>query len=671
MKEEDARKKINHLRQLIDHHDYCYYVLNQPEISDAEYDKLYHQLVDLEREFPRLVTPDSPTQRVGGKPLKEFKSFTHRRKMYSLDNTYSEEEVRAFDRRVRTALNHPVAYEVSLKVDGVAVTMIYQAGVFTTGATRGDGITGDDITQNLRTVRSLPLRLHTDEPALANIEIRGEVYLSRRAFAALNQSRKERQETEFANPRNAAAGTLKLLDPKAVASRELDLFIHTVPAAPDENFRSHYETLGKLKEAGFKIVPGLRRCADIEEVLRYIASWESRRADLDFEVDGMVIKVDSFQDQAELGSTMKSPRWAIAFKYPTRHALTRLQAIHLQVGRTGRITPVAVLAPVFLSGTKISRATLHNEDEIKRKDIRVGDLVVIEKGGEVIPKVVAVNTDKRPPGLPPYRFPSTCPVCQEPIIRVPGEADWRCVNISCPAQVKGALLHFVSRPAMDIEGLGWSLADQLVTRGLVESFADLYELTITQLASMERMGDKSARNLLTAIQNSKQRPYVNVLYALGIPNVGLNTAFLLVEHFPAIAGLMKATLDELSSLRGIGETIGSSIIGYFHNRRNRKLIERLKTLGLKFKAEVIKKANVLNGKKIVFTGELMTLTRSEAQDLVRRAGGHPSSTVSRATDYIVAGLNPGEKYLLAQKLGIKIINEQDFLSLIKEIKEKP
>ncbi len=667
MNESQARHKIERLRQLISHHDYLYYVRNQPAITDREYDRLYRTLLDLEREFPGLVTPDSPTQRVGGQPLKDFKPVQHRLKMYSLDNTYSEEELRDFDRRVSGALGRSTPYEVSLKIDGVAVTMIYADGRLRTGATRGDGTTGDDITQNLRTLRSVPLRLLTDDPSLLDIEVRGEVFLSRDKFQRLNQERRDIEEAEFANPRNAAAGTLKLLDAREVARRELDLFIHTVPTAPDARRRSHYETLLVLGKAGFKVVPGLARCRTINDVIEYISSWDSKRDKLDFEVDGIVVKVDDFHDREDLGATMKSPRWAIAYKYPTRQATTRLTAINLQVGRTGRITPVAVLEPVFLSGSTISRATLHNEDEINRKDIRVGDFVIIEKGGEVIPKVVGVKTEQRTGALRTFRFPRTCPVCRETIVRLPGEADWRCVNSSCLAQVKGSILHFASRPGMDIEGLGWVLVDKLVDQGLVKSFDQLYRLDAERLAELERMGKKSAANLTQAIQASKGRPFVNVLFALGIPNIGLNTAHLLVEKFETIDALMGAGLDDLSSVPGIGEVIGQSLVSYFKGGRNRTLIRKLLDLGLQFRAEHPAGATPLKGKVIVFTGQLPTLTRSEAQELVHRAGGHPSSSVSRATDYVVAGSEPGVKYEQAKKLGIAIITEREFLALVKDL----
>lgn len=666
MKLTEVKREIERLREEINRHDYQYYILNRPLITDFEYDALYKKLADLERAYPQFASPDSPTQRVGGQPIKEFNAVEHKLKMLSLDNTYSEDEIREFDRRVQKGLGHASRYEITLKVDGVAVALIYEKGRFVLGATRGDGVTGDDITQNLKTIRTIPLRLRTRNSELLNIEVRGEVYLPKRVFDQLNRERVQNGEPVFANPRNAAAGTLKLLDSRVVARRGLDLFIHTVPNPPGPNHRSHYHVLRELGRAGFKAIPNMRLCADIEEVIEYIDRWERGRDGLEFEVDGMVIKVDDFRDRADLGNTIKSPRWAIAFKYPARQAITRLIGIQLQVGRTGRVTPVAILEPIPLSGSTISRATLHNEDEISRRDIRVGDLVILEKGGEVIPKVVGAVKERRTGEEKVFKFPRHCPVCREPIYRLPDEADWRCVNASCPAQIKGAILHFASRPALDIEGLGYVLVDKLVEQNMVRSFDDIYRLDAATVADLERMGEKSAQNLIAAIDRSKAKDFINVLYALGIPNIGINASNLLAIEFGNIDNIIKATLDELSKVPGIGEVIGQSIINYFKVKRNQKLIMNLKKIGLKFKTVVTITSGPLKGKTVIFTGEMKSMTRDQAQDITRRLGGHPSSSVSAKTDFVVVGTEPGSKYEKAQKLGVKILTEIEFLELIRE-----
>ncbi len=665
MKTDEAKKEIEKLKNEINFHNYRYYVLNQPVITDYEYDRLYKKLVELENRFPELITPDSPTQRIGGEPLKEFKTVEHRIKMLSLDNTYSEEELLEFDKRVKKGLGKEVRYEVTLKVDGVAVALHYKEGRLVLGVTRGDGIRGDDITQNIKTIKSVPLQLLTQDSELKDIEIRGEVFLSKKNFEKINKERETRGESIFANPRNAAAGTLKLLDPQEVAKRNLDLFIHTIPAQPGSHHTSHYETLMKLGEAGFKIIPHIELCSNIKEVIDYMNDWEDKRDSLEYEVDGLVVKVDSFGDREILGYTIKSPRWAIAYKYPARQAITRLQNIQLQVGRTGRVTPVAILEPVLLSGSTISRATLHNEDEIRRKDIRIGDYVIIEKGGEVIPKVVGVVKDRRTGKEKNFKFPEKCPVCGERIYRLEGEADWRCVNSSCSAQIKGAILHFASRQAMDIEGLGYMLVDKLVDMGLIRSFDDIYKLETATIAEIERMGEKSAQNLINAIQKSKERDFVNVLFALGIPNVGVNAANLLVDEFKNIDALIKADLERLTSIQGIGEVVAQGIINYFKSSRNRRLIENLKKAGLKFETEKTIPQGPLKNKTFVFTGELSSMTREKAQSIVRKLGGHPLSSVSKNTDFVVAGTEPGSKYEKAKKIGVRIIDEQEFLKMIK------
>lgn len=661
-----AKKKIERLRKKIHHHNYQYYVLNEPIISDYQYDQLYKELEELERLFPELITSDSPTQRIGGKPLKEFKTVKHTVKMLSLDNTYSEDEVREFDKRVKKGLGKDVQYEVTLKIDGVAVTLLYKNGKFVLGATRGDGLRGDDITQNLKTIRTIPLEILGDNKELMDIEVRGEVFLPKKSFDRLNREREKQGLHIFANPRNAAAGTLKLLDSKEVAKRGLDIFIHTIPEQPGPHFISHYKSLKKLSLSGFKVIPDIKLCSTVDEIFQYIKEWQDKREGFECEVDGLVIKVDNFNDQNTLGYTIKSPRWAIAYKYQAKQAITKLKDIHFQVGRTGRITPVAILDPISLSGSTISRATLHNEDEIKRKGIKIGDYVIIEKGGEVIPKVVDVVKNRRTGKEEDFHFRKTCPVCGEKIYRLLDEADWRCVNSSCPAQIKRAISHFASRQAMDIEGCGYILVDKLVDKGILKGFDAIYSLDIETIAKLERMGEKSAQNLINAIEKSKKREFVNVLYALGIPNIGINASNLLVNEFKSIDQIINAKIEDLSKIDGIGEIVGQSIINYFKNKKNLELIKKLKKFGIRFKSkkQVSKKA-FLKGKTFVFTGELDSMTRQEAQSKIRKLGGHPSSSVSKKTDFVVAGRDPGSKYKKAKKLGVKTISEQEFLNMIK------
>jgi len=661
-----AKKRIERLRKKIHHHNYQYYVLNEPIISDYQYDQLYKELEELERLFPELITSDSPTRRIGGKPLKEFKTVKHTVKMLSLDNTYSEDEVREFDKRVKKGLGKDVQYEVTLKIDGVAVTLLYKNGKFVLGATRGDGLRGDDITQNLKTIRTIPLEILGDNKELMDIEVRGEVFLPKKSFDRLNREREKQGLHIFANPRNAAAGTLKLLDSKEVAKRGLDIFIHTIPEQPGPHFISHYKSLKKLSLTGFKVIPDIKLCSTVDEIFQYIKEWQDKREGFECEVDGLVIKVDNFNDQITLGYTIKSPRWAIAYKYQAKQAITKLKDIHFQVGRTGRITPVAILDPISLSGSTISRATLHNEDEIKRKGIKIGDYVIIEKGGEVIPKVVDVVKNRRTGKEEDFHFRKTCPVCGEKIYRLLDEADWRCVNSSCPAQIKRAISHFASRQAMDIEGCGYILVDKLVDKGILKGFDAIYSLDIETIAKLERMGEKSAQNLINAIEKSKKREFVNVLYALGIPNIGINASNLLVNEFKSIDQIINAKIEDLSKIDGIGEIVGQSIINYFKNKKNLELIEKLKKFGIRFKSKKqISKKAFLRGKTFVFTGELDSMTRQEAQSKIRKLGGHSSSSVSKKTDFVIAGRDPGSKYKKAKKLGVKTISEQEFLNMIK------
>lgn len=664
MTKEEAKKEIERLRKEINYHNYRYYVLNDPVISDYEYDMLVKKLKELEEKFPEFITPDSPTQRVGGEPLKIFPTVEHKIPMLSLDNTYSFEELEEFDRRVRKEISH-FNYLVQLKIDGVAVSLTYENWRLKRGATRGDGIRGDDITQNIKTIRSIPLVLLEEDPDFKDFEIRGEVYMPKKSFIKLNEERLEKGETPFANPRNAAAGSLKLQDPREVAKRDLDFFAHTVPESPSSQYDSNYKILMRLHELGLKIVPDTRLCKDLKEVKEYIEEWKEKKEELPFEVDGIVIKVDEFSNQKKLGETIKSPRWAVAYKYPAKQASTRIKNIILQVGRTGVITPVAIFEPVQLAGSTISRASLYNEDEIRRKDIRIGDWVLIEKGGDVIPKVVKVIKEKRTGKEQEFKMPETCPVCGSKIVRYPGEVAWRCINIDCPAQLKGRILHFASRQAMDIEGLGEALVNQLVDKGIVKSIADIYELKMEQLIRLERMGPKSAQNLLNAIEKSKKREFARVLYALGIRFVGIHAARLLAERFNSIDDLKSASFDKLASIEGIGPITAKSVIDFFQNPRNVDLIERLKKAGLRMqKEEKTPQELPLLGKNFVFTGALENFTREEASEIVRSLGGRVSSSVSKNTDYVVVGKDPGSKYRKALELGVKIINEDEFMKLI-------
>lgn len=584
--------------------------------------------------------------------------------MLSLDNTYSKEEVKEFDRRIQKWLDAKPAYQASLKIDGVAVSVRYHGKKLVLGATRGDGQTGDDITENIKTIRSLPLRL-LERSRVENLEIRGEVFISKQEFTRINKDRKKNGKPTFANPRNAAAGTLKHLDPQEVAKRGLEIYFHTIPYQIFVDIPSHYETIILVREAGLRIIPNTRLCADIEQVLAYIDEWAEKRTSLDFEVDGLVISVDDFKQQELLGTTTKVPRWAIAFKYPAVQAVTRLRDIVVQVGRTGRVTPVALLDPASLSGSTISRATLHNEDEIKRLDVRIGDSVVIEKGGEVIPKVVSVNKSSRDGTEKKFIFPRSCPVCGSKIYRLPNEADYRCPNSSCPAQIKRAIEHFAARGVMDIDGLGTKLVDQMVEEGVVHNFADLYRLKKEDLTGLERMADKSAQNLIDAIKRSKTRPLDRLIVGLGIRHVGTHAARLLVRYFGSMEELAKARFDDLAAIPGIGSVIAESIINFFADESNLALIKELKRLGLTFTANREAASDYLKDKTFVFTGELSELTRQDAHQLVLSHGGKVSSSVSKKTDFVVVGKNPGSKYKKALALGVKTINEGQFLKMVR------
>ncbi len=659
-----ARQEIERLRREIEEHNYRYYVLAQPVISDYEYDQLVKRLEELERQFPEFVTPDSPTQRVGGEPLKEFSTVTHEIPMLSLDNTYNYDELREFDNRVRKVVPRPV-YLVQQKIDGVAVALRYENFRFVLGATRGDGLHGDDITQNLRTINTIPLRLRREEVGFERFEVRGEVYLPREEFVRLNEEREEEGQPVFVNPRNAAAGTLKLLDPREVKKRKLECFIHTVPKPP-KGYERDSQTIRVLQELGLRITPPSVLFDSIEGVIEFCRKWEGERHSLPYDVDGMVIKLDRYADREELGTTEKSPRWAVAFKYPPEEKETRVKRIFVNVGRLGTVTPVAELEPVFLSGTTVTHATLHNMDEVDRLDVREGDTVVVHKAGEIIPQILRVVKEKRPAGTRKFQMPERCPVCGTRLFREAEEVAWRCVNASCPAQLVARLIHFGSRQALDIEGLGEKLAQQLVATGLVRDFADLYELKEEQLVKLERMGKKSAANLLAALERSKSRPFSRVLYGLGIRHIGIHAARLLVQHFGSIDRLMQAKDEEIAQVSGIGPAVAQSLKNFFADRENVELISRLKRAGLQLAEKSAVGPKPLAGKRFVLTGTLEHFTREAATEKILALGGTVSSSVSQNTDYVVVGRDPGSKLDKARQLGVKTIDESEFLRLLGE-----
>ncbi len=663
-------KRVESLRQQLREHDYRYYVLAEPTISDEKYDRLMHELIELETTYPQLITPDSPSQRVCGQPIKEFPTVTHTVPMLSLSNSYSEAEVQDFDRRVRSLVGkEPYRYVCELKFDGVAVSLIYTEGLLVRGATRGDGMQGDDITQNLKTIRSVPLRLMGKKKGLEDIEVRGEVFMTREDFRGLNEERELAGEKTFVNPRNSTAGTLKLQDPKLVAQRPLKFFAYYLRAERIE-LSSHYEDLKILRELGFPVNEHARLYPTIEKVIDYWKEWEERREDLPYDIDGVVVKVDSIRQQGKLGAIAKSPRWAIAFKFAARRKETILNAIKLQVGRVGTITPVAELEPVFIGGTTVSRATLHNEDYIAELNIRPGDTVIVEKGGDVIPKVSGIVKEKRPPGTKKFRMPETCPECGSKIYRPESEANYYCINSECPAQVKGRIGHFAYRGTMDIEGLGGAIIDQLVGLGFVNNIADLYELHTNRnkLIALERWGKKSVQNLLDAIERSKDRPFARVLFALGIRHVGAGVTQLIVQHFSSIDALMKASKEELEAIQGVGPRIAESIVQFFQDKHNVKIVERLRKAGVKMEERRSRVSSSISDKTFVLTGALATMTREEAKEKIEALGGRVNSSLSKNTNYVVVGEEPGSKFEKAKQLGIRVLKEEQFVKLLGDSK---
>ncbi len=670
MTEEEAKKRIEELRKLIEYHNWRYYVLDSPEISDAEYDALMRELLELEEKFPQFVTPDSPTQRVGAPPLEIFPTYRHRVPMLSLQNAFSEEELIAFDKRIKRFLGMPeserVEYCAELKMDGLAVSLVYENGVFTHGSTRGDGFEGEEVTPNLRTIRSIPLRINTPDPP-SFIEVRGEVIMHKRDFEALNKQRAEAGEPLFANPRNAAAGSVRQLDSSITAQRKLDIFCYGVGGCEGYEFQTQYQILETLRDWGFKVNPYFRLCKGIEEVIEYCKEWMEKHHELPYETDGAVVKVNSLSLQEELGTLARSPRWAIAFKFPAEQGITQVEDIIVQVGRTGTLTPVAVLTPVEVGGVTISRATLHNEDEIRRLGVKIKDWVVVQRAGEVIPEVVAVVTSRRTGEEKEFQMPDRCPVCGSEVVRLPDEVAYRCINYSCPAQVKERIYHFASRDAMNIEGLGKEWVDKLVDVGLLKDSADIYFLKLWDLLKLERMGEKLARKLLGNIEKSKNNELYRLIFALGIRHVGESTARLLAQHFRSLDRLMDASLEEISQIPGIGRVVGESIYRFFREPHNRELIRKLGEAGVKMAEEeaVVPGEKPLEGQRIVFTGGLRSMERSEAEEIVAKLGGIPTSSVSKNTTLVVVGENPGSKYQKALELGIKTINEDEFLEMIR------
>jgi DNA ligase (NAD+) len=661
-------EQIQQLREQINYHNHLYYVLDNPEISDAEYDRLFDELVDLEKKYPELVTPDSPTQRVGAAPLEEFKTVRHSLPMLSLNKATSEAEFLDFHRRVLelSGLSEKkIKYTVEPKFDGLAVELVYRKGILTIGSTRGDGVVGEDVTQNLKTVNTIPLKL-LGKTQTNLLEVRGEVIINKDDFEKLNKQREKTDEPLFANPRNAAAGSVRQLDPKITNSRPLNMFVYGIGRVEGKNLSNHWDTIQYLKELGFKLSHYVELCEKVDQVKSYYDKLLKIRNDLPYEIDGMVIKVNEFELQEKLGELSRSPRWAVAWKFPAQQENTKIKDIIVSVGRTGALTPVAILEPVRVGGVEVSRATLHNEDEVRKKDVRIGDTVVVQRAGDVIPEVVKVIESKRTGKEKKFVMPDKCPVCGSKAERPEGEAIHRCTGIACPAQIKENMAHFVSKGAMDMEGLGYKFLEQMIDKKIIQDQADLYFLKKEDMMKMDRMGDKLAQNLLDAINNSTSPSLTNLIYALGIRNVGYHIAGVLAKNFESIDNLAKQSKEDLTKVYEIGPILAESIYNFFHNPKNLKVLEKLKKGGVKFPVEKVKvKETPLSGKTFVLTGGLDSFTRDEATKIIEEMGGRVSSSVSKKTDFVLVGKDPGSKYDNALKLGVKTINEEEFRKLIE------
>ncbi|MED1018335.1 NAD-dependent DNA ligase LigA [Bacillus atrophaeus] len=668
MDKEAAKRRAEDLRSTINQYSYEYYTLDEPSVPDSEYDKLMQELLDLEEEHPDLRTPDSPTQRVGGAVIDAFQKVRHGTPMLSLGNAFNAEDLRDFDRRVRQAVGDDVAYNVELKIDGLAVSLRYEDGFFVRGATRGDGTTGEDITENLKTIRNIPLKMKRN----LSIEVRGEAYMPKRSFEALNEERLKKEEEPFANPRNAAAGSLRQLDPKIAAKRNLDIFVYSIAELDEMGVDTQSQGLDFLDEIGFKTNQERKKCGTIDEVIDMIEELQAKRADLPYEIDGIVVKVDSLDQQEELGFTAKSPRWAIAYKFPAEEVVTTLLDIELNVGRTGVITPTAVLEPVKVAGTTVQRASLHNEDLIREKDIRILDKVVIKKAGDIIPEVVNVLTEQRTGQEKEFNMPTTCPECGSELVRIEGEVALRCINPECPAQIREGLIHFVSRNAMNIDGLGERVITQLFQEKLVRNVADLYKLTKERVIQLERMGEKSTDNLISSIQKSKENSLERLLFGLGIRFIGSKAAKTLAMHFESLDHLKKANKEELLAIDEIGEKMADAVITYFQKEEMLELLDELEQLGVNTLYKGPKKVKVEDsdsyfaGKTIVLTGKLEELSRNDAKAQIEALGGKLTGSVSKNTDLVIAGEAAGSKLTKAEELNIEVWNEEQLLGELKK-----
>ncbi|MFY7802597.1 MAG: NAD-dependent DNA ligase LigA [Limnoraphis robusta] len=673
----ETQQRVQQLRQQLQQASYAYYVLDAPIMEDAVYDRLYRELQQLETDYPQFITPDSPTQRVGEKPATQFTSVKHNIPLYSLENAFNTEELKAWEQRWKKVKNteeieikdSDTIYICELKIDGSALALTYENGLLVRGATRGDGVTGEEITQNVKTIRSIPLRLKLENPPPI-VEVRGEAFLSLNIFANINKERQQNGETIFANPRNAAAGTLRQLDSKKVAKRQLDFFAYTLHLPDETELQTQQDALELLQEMGFKVNPNRQLCPSLTEVQSYFQGWDSRRQNLPYMTDGVVVKINPLNLQKQLGFTQKFPRWAIALKYPAEEAPTQVKAVTVQVGRTGALTPVAELEPIQLAGTTVQRATLHNSDRIAELDLHIGDTVIVRKAGEIIPEVVRILRELRPTNAQSFKMPTHCPDCGQPVVKPQNEAVTRCINTSCPAILRGSLIHWCSRDALDINGVGDKLVQQFVEQKLVDSVADLYELTVEKLTQLERMGEKSATKIVNAIQTSKTQPWARVLYGLGIRHVGSVNAELLTQKFPSVEQLATATPADIEGVYGIGVEIAQAVYQWFKVPANQTLMERLKQQGLNLASQPSKTESsskqdlTLSGKTFVLTGTLPNLKRDEAKTLIQNAGGKVTGSVSKKTDYVVVGEDAGSKLTKAEELGIKQLSEAELLELL-------